>query len=631
MALLGEIRCENSVLFGSAAWVIPGASLSNTRCPIAANVPNPAVNIDKAMKWWPNPVGANHYWYEKQGILMQDVVNRATSLTWAFAHPSLPNPAINTYSMRFYMHTNGPTADAEHHFISFLEGTTRRWAFYGGDYAWSGVGSPFDFSFQWGGHQPYVNWPVGGGTNGTTRSFNPADGLATGVTWRIEIQVQPSSPKITLKVYNWNSTTPFKTIQTTPTQDAEITTSANRFEIGSPNNVYCAETWYGDFEWYDSYDFDGKVNQHYTPPPFTWTEWNGTTETAVDDEGVWNGTAIDTTDKNNVHDYKREIHYPDTNYTKTTGVDVRTDGLHGFNCVDIYIPNTTAPANGWPTILWVHGGFFVQGDKNELPIEWAKHCLYRGYAVVSVNYHLAVALLGLGPTAGTWPASNSGKWPSFLMDVKAAGDWVKRVGAQGTGVYPLDSTKMAVTGYSAGGGIALWTAASTHLSSFNGYNLTLSNTPYGESTSGVDPEFLCAYGFAAPTNMLKAWDWDPTHPNLGGGWLLGNTTMGTLRVTGNAMLGRTYNTDSRTDLGNLSVGNVVAANAANCPPLGGCWGGSDYLVHWEHRTDLESACSANGVPFSATTNYAFHDLVNEQFKETHFFQFLQSHGMTPGP
>ena len=322
--------------------------------------------------------------------------------------------------------------------------------------------------------------------------------------------------------------------------------------------------------------------------------------------------------------------YDDSNWTFHSAVEVRSVPGYGYNDVDMWIPNRPAPAAGWPVIVWVHGGFFIQGNRTDIPPEFVKHCLYRGYAVLSVNYHMAEALIGLSVlgvpiTLDAWPAPNSGRYPTFYIDVKAAGNFVHREGVQGTGLYPLNPDRMAVVGYSAGANIALGTAASTDLDSFNGVDLTVNNATYGEGAGTSDPVWKCAYGWASPVDLALAWDWDPTHPTQGPGWLLGNTTMGSLRVTGNAYLGRTYNTDSRDDLEDVAITKMIEANVANCPPLGICEGRSDYVVHWEHGDALETTCTAESVPFARTSNAGFHDVVNTQFNEQHFFNFLKEH------
>lgn len=66
--------------------------------------------------------------------------------------------------------------------------------------------------------------------------------------------------------------------------------------------------------------------------------------------------------------------------------DVTYASKHGRNTLDIYLPkDATQPL---PTILWMHGGGYVGGDKRESRY-FAASLAANGYAVVSFNYELA--------------------------------------------------------------------------------------------------------------------------------------------------------------------------------------------------------------------------------------------------
>ncbi|WP_189636006.1 alpha/beta hydrolase [Paenibacillus ihbetae] len=56
------------------------------------------------------------------------------------------------------------------------------------------------------------------------------------------------------------------------------------------------------------------------------------------------------------------------------------------NNMDIYLPKDRA--GKLPTILWVHGGAFVSGDKSGTA-HWCTMMASKGYAVVSMNYEVA--------------------------------------------------------------------------------------------------------------------------------------------------------------------------------------------------------------------------------------------------
>lgn len=58
----------------------------------------------------------------------------------------------------------------------------------------------------------------------------------------------------------------------------------------------------------------------------------------------------------------------------------------GSNTLDIYRPK--GAATSWPTILWVHGGGFIAGDKSGTAY-WCTMMASKGYTVVSMNYETA--------------------------------------------------------------------------------------------------------------------------------------------------------------------------------------------------------------------------------------------------
>ena len=70
------------------------------------------------------------------------------------------------------------------------------------------------------------------------------------------------------------------------------------------------------------------------------------------------------------------------------------------NCkLDIYLPDFVLPTK---TIVYVHGGGLVEGDKRDIHKEWfGKTFTDNGYAFVSVDYNLY-------PNA---------KWPSYIIEV----------------------------------------------------------------------------------------------------------------------------------------------------------------------------------------------------------------------
>ncbi len=84
------------------------------------------------------------------------------------------------------------------------------------------------------------------------------------------------------------------------------------------------------------------------------------------------------------------------------------------NRLDVFSPREAAGST--PTILWVHGGGFIGGDKSAVET-WATLVAARGYTVVSINYALAPASRYPGPLAQLAEAyqfisSSAARWPT---------------------------------------------------------------------------------------------------------------------------------------------------------------------------------------------------------------------------
>lgn len=102
--------------------------------------------------------------------------------------------------------------------------------------------------------------------------------------------------------------------------------------------------------------------------------------------------------------------------------------------LDLY-PATSVVANPppAPVIVFLHGGGWKVGDKNEIE-PYAARFTEAGFAVVSVNYRL----------------SSDGRFPTQIFDCKTAVRWTRAHAAQ----YGLDPKHIGVLGFSAGGHLA---------------------------------------------------------------------------------------------------------------------------------------------------------------------------------
>lgn len=97
--------------------------------------------------------------------------------------------------------------------------------------------------------------------------------------------------------------------------------------------------------------------------------------------------------------------------------------------LDLFLPSIgTGP---FPVIVFVHGGAFFGGDKEDGQQTGAMKGLDRGYAVASIDYRL----------------SGEAKFPAAVCDVKAAIRYLRA----NAGKYDLDPNKVIAWGDSAGG------------------------------------------------------------------------------------------------------------------------------------------------------------------------------------
>lgn len=110
-------------------------------------------------------------------------------------------------------------------------------------------------------------------------------------------------------------------------------------------------------------------------------------------------------------------------------VDVTYSDVSKRHKLDVY--RHTDHLTGCPTLLQVHGGGWVIGDKREQGRPLMLHLASRGWVCFAPNYRLS-------PRA---------TWPDHLVDVKRALAWVRRNGSE----YGADPGFVVLTGGSAGG------------------------------------------------------------------------------------------------------------------------------------------------------------------------------------
>lgn len=102
---------------------------------------------------------------------------------------------------------------------------------------------------------------------------------------------------------------------------------------------------------------------------------------------------------------------------------------------DLYLPSGTAPRDGWPVVVSIHGGGFSTGTRG--PNAHTGFLPEHGYAVLDVDYRLA------SPTYHPWRTQ--------VEDIGCSLAWIGNDGAR----QELDADRVATLGLSSGGNLAV--------------------------------------------------------------------------------------------------------------------------------------------------------------------------------
>ena len=110
-------------------------------------------------------------------------------------------------------------------------------------------------------------------------------------------------------------------------------------------------------------------------------------------------------------------------------------GPHERNVMDLY----KAPGSGpHPLLLYIHGGGFMNGDKERINRQLFTLCLQRGISIMSISYRL----------------SQHAIYPASFHDGRLALQYIRHHATQ----FNIDPTQIAAAGSSAGAGISSWLA-----------------------------------------------------------------------------------------------------------------------------------------------------------------------------
>ncbi|MCL1804525.1 MAG: alpha/beta hydrolase [Clostridiales bacterium] len=123
---------------------------------------------------------------------------------------------------------------------------------------------------------------------------------------------------------------------------------------------------------------------------------------------------------------------------KYLNVSYTPDKPHPMRILDICLPE--AGEGPYPVLIYMHGGGFVGGLKNDLHAESYMEAVNEGYAYVGVEQRLC-------SPKGDGTFDPDGRFPGPLYDLKAAIRFLRA----NAGKYQLDPDRFALLGTSAGG------------------------------------------------------------------------------------------------------------------------------------------------------------------------------------
>lgn len=132
--------------------------------------------------------------------------------------------------------------------------------------------------------------------------------------------------------------------------------------------------------------------------------------------------------------------------------------------MDIAVPKSGGP---YPIIVWIHGGAWIQGNKENPPVQ---PLLKKGYAVASINYRL----------------SSQAPFPAQIQDCKTAIRFL-RANAKRLNINP---NRIGAWGMSAGGHLTAMLATTGGVKEFE-----------GKGYNNVSSRVQAASDYCGPTNL----------------------------------------------------------------------------------------------------------------------------------
>lgn len=128
--------------------------------------------------------------------------------------------------------------------------------------------------------------------------------------------------------------------------------------------------------------------------------------------------------------------------------------------LDVFCPKARRKG-GYPAVLFIHGGGWRSGDRSQ-HVPMAQQLAAKGYVTATAEYRL----------------STEAPYPAAVHDLKAAIRWLRANARQ----YPIDTTRVAVWGFSAGGQLAALVGTTNGYAPLEG---TACNTSHSSSVQAI--------------------------------------------------------------------------------------------------------------------------------------------------
>lgn len=150
--------------------------------------------------------------------------------------------------------------------------------------------------------------------------------------------------------------------------------------------------------------------------------------------------------------------------------------------LDIFFPKDTGKT--YPAVLLIHGGGWRTGDRS-LMVPLAQQLAAEGYVTVAVEYRLSL----------------EAPYPAAVHDLKAAVRWLRA----NAGSYPIDTSKIAAFGTSAGGQLAALLGTTNNMPTLEGEGANAGHSSAVQAIVDVDGVLAFKHPESEEGSMAGQW------------------------------------------------------------------------------------------------------------------------------